>query len=278
STRGSTDALIGTQLGACVLERTLGVGGMGAVYLARQERPRRQVAVKVLRPPLTADPSARPAFLARFRREADATAALDPSNLLPLSPPLAPHRVAYLALPPLPAGPLAELLPREGPVSLGRALAYLEQVAAALDYAHAQGVIHRDVKPANLLLHPDGRLLLADFGIAGLLDRGNLLKEVTTLPRGGQLMGTPHYIAPEQIRGDAVGPPTDIYALGALAYTLLAGQPPFGDGTPTDILRRQLANLPRPLHVLRPDLPPRVAEVISTALAARPADRPTSAG
>src|SRR5262245_14807075 len=277
STRESTDELIGARLGSCVLERPLGAGGMGIVYLARQERPRRQVAVKVLRPRPGTESRTWPAFLARFRREADAAAALDHSNIVPIYHYGEQDGVAYLIMPYLPGGSLAALLAREGPLPLDHALNYLEQAAAALDYAHAQGIIHRDVKPSNLLLHPDGRLLLADFGIASLLVHDPGGPNAPTLPRDEPLLGTPNYIAPEQIRGERVSPATDIYALGALAFTLLANHPPFGDGTPSDILQRQLAGHPASLRALRPELSAHVEEVILTALAKGPADRPTSA-
>src|SRR5262249_55852956 len=176
-----------------------------------------------------------------------------------------------------PDGSLAGLLAREGPLPLDRALSFLEQTAAALDYAHAQGIVHRDVKPSNLLLHPDGRLLLADFGIARSQGSDQETPAVLGLSRDKPLLGTPNYIAPEQIRGDPVGPATDIYALGALAYTLLAGKPAFGEGAPGEVLRRQLAGRPRSLRALRPELPVRVEEAIISALAEHPMDRPASA-
>src|SRR5262249_21853336 len=190
----------------------------------------------------------------RSRREADAAAALDHSNIIPIYHYGEQDGVAYLIMPYLPGGSLAALLAREGPLPLDHALNYLEQAAAALDYAHAQGIIHRDVKPSNLLLHPDGRLLLADLGIASLVVHDHRIPGPSTRPRNEPLLGTPNYIAPEQIRGERVSPATDIYALGALAYTLLASQPPFGDGTSTDILHRQLAGRPRSLRALHPEL------------------------
>jgi serine/threonine protein kinase len=291
STVWNAATLIGTRLGSCVLERTLGVGGMGAVYLARQERPRRQVAVKVLRPLETGDPRAWSVFLARFRREADATAALDHANIVPIYEFGEQDGIAYLVMPYLADGSLDALLARAGPMPLDRATAYLAQAADALDYAHAHGIIHRDVKPSNLLLHPDGRLLLADFGIARPLDHADLATapgsgprldpsapDDPTLTHAGATIGTPQYMAPEQIRGEAVSAATDIYALGILAYALLGGRPPF-DGAATDeILRQQVVAEPWPLRSLRPDLPRPVEEVVLWALAKQPADRPANAG
>jgi Protein kinase domain len=285
STVWNAETLVGAWLGSCRLERPLGVGGMGAVYLARQERPHRQVAVKVLRPEVGAGPRERALFLARFRREADATAGLDHANIVPIYEFGEQDGIAYLVMPYLGSGSLADLLERRGPLPLERAFSYVAQAAAALDYAHAHGIIHRDVKPSNLLLHPDGRLLLADFGIARPLDRADLPPTGTegqdddtpTLTRGGLVMGTPEYMAPEQIEGASVGPAADVYALGTLAYTLLAGHPPF-KGDMGDVLRRQLSEPPPLLRLLRPDVPPQVETAITRALAKRPEDRPRSAG
>ena len=291
-------ALLGTRLGSCVLERPLG-GGMGAVYLARQERPHRLVAVKVLRPPETGNARAWPVFLARFRREADAMAALDHAQIVPIYEFGEQQGIAYLVMPYFADGSLDALLARTGPLPLERASTYLAQVAAALDYAHAHGIIHRDVKPSNLLIHPDGRLLLADFGIARPLARADHLlqgpgarspyapsasrppasePDDQALTLTGAPLGTPQYMAPEQIRGEAASAATDIYALGVLAYTLLAGRPPFDGGQTAELLRRQLMEAPRPLRSLRPDLPQPVDEAVVSALAKRPADRPTTAG
>jgi serine/threonine-protein kinase len=260
---------------------------MGAVYLARQARPRRQVAVKVLRPQLAADPEGWKVFLARFRREADATAALDHANIVPIYEFGEDGDLAYLVMPYLADGSLADLLTREGPLPLGRSLAYLSQAAAALDYAHAHGIVHRDVKPSNLLLHPDGRLLLADFGIARISGRfdigpdGSLtapVSEDASLTMAGRAMGTPQFMAPEQIRSEAIGPAADIYALGMVAYAMLAGKPAFDGDTSDEVLRRQLYERPPLLSAQRHDLPMQTEEVLRWALAKSAAERPGSAG
>ena len=234
ATRRDPATLNGTRLGSCVLEAPLGTGGMGAVYLARQERPHRKVAVKVLHQQLTSDPEAWRVFLQRFRREADATAALDHANIVPIFEFGEQQGVAYLVMPYLSDGSLAQVLDREGSLPLTRAVRYVEQIAAALDLAHRQGIVHRDVKPSNLLLHPDGRLMLADFGIARPLGGPDLIgpapgdeHEDMKLTRAGATMGTPEYMAPEQARGEQAGPPSDIYALGIVAYEMLSGEPPF---------------------------------------------------
>jgi serine/threonine protein kinase len=285
------DALSGTRLGSCILEDPLSIGTMGAVFLARQERPHRYVAVKVIHRHLASDPEAWQLFLTRFQREADATAALDHANIVPIYEFGETGDVAYLVMPYLPDGSLSTLISQQGTLALPLAITYLEQVAAALDYAHARGIVHRDVKPSNMLLHPDGRILLADFGIARPLDLPDLTTGSpvgaertpgsgtnTSLTQAGSSMGTPEFMAPEQVRGDAITPATDTYALGIAAYEMLAGETPFGGGDVTTVLRRQLVSPPPPLRASRSDISPRVEEVIFWALAKDPADRPASAG
>ncbi|HEX8032347.1 MAG TPA: serine/threonine-protein kinase [Ktedonobacterales bacterium] len=280
----NADTLNGMRLGSCLLESPLGIGGMGAVYLARQERPHRRVAVKVLRPQLATDPEAWRTFLERFRREADATAALDHANIVPIYEFGEQDNIAYLVMPYLADGSLAGLLEREGAQPLSRVLQYAEQAAAALDYAHAHGIVHRDVKPSNLLLHPDGRLLLADFGIARLLDRSEddevpeFALENSTLTQTGSAMGTPEYMSPEQVRGEHVGPAADIYALGIVAYVMLMGRSPFAGGDITAVMTRQLVSPPQPLRIEHPEISPKVEEAIFYAMAKEPGDRPATAG
>ncbi len=241
---------------------------------------------KSLRPDPSAGTQGESLFLARFRREADATASLDHGNIVPIYEFGELDGIAFLVMPYLSSGSLADLLKRHGPLSVERTLAYVAQIGAALDYAHAQGIVHRDVKPSNVLLHPDGRLLLADFGIARPLDRADPADALEydaeepdnpTLTRGGAVLGTPQYMAPEQITGDPVGPATDLYALGVLAYTLLAGHPPF-EGATGDVLRRQVGERPPSLRPLRPDVNSQMESALFRALAKRPEDRPRSAG
>jgi serine/threonine-protein kinase len=266
---------------------------MSAIYRARQERPRRQVAVKLLRAASAPSPDAWALTLARFHREADAAAALDHANIVPIYEfgveQTSEGEIAYIVMPYLADGSLATLLARQGPFTIPQTILYLEQAAAALDYAHQAGIVHRDVKPSNLLLHPDGRLLLADFGVARALNG----PPEASLTVSGMTMGTPEYMAPEQIRGERVGPTTDVYALGVVAYTLLAGHTPFetpalvqvGTSAPRDeqretraILARQLNEPPPPLRTERTGISPRLEEAIFWALAKDHADRPPSAG
>jgi serine/threonine protein kinase len=276
-----------------MLERLLGVGGMSAIYLARQERPRRQVAVKLLRAASAPSPDEWTRTLARFNREADAAASLDHANILPIYEfgveQTSEGEIAYIVMPYLADGSLGALLASQGPLNVPQTIVYLEQAGAALDYAHQMGIVHRDVKPSNLLLHPDGRLLLADFGVARALQA----PQDADLTATGMTMGTPEYMAPEQIRGERVGPTADVYALGVVAYTLLAGSTPFevpalapvgATGAQDErlvigaILARQLNEPPPPLRTQRAGVSPRLEEAIFWALAKDPTDRPPTAG
>ncbi|HET8846070.1 MAG TPA: serine/threonine-protein kinase, partial [Ktedonobacteraceae bacterium] len=166
--------LLGKTLGTCTLERLIGHGGMGAVYLARQQRPRRSVAVKVFLPGPALDDEARADFLARFRREADAIASLDHINIIPIYEYGEQNQQAYLVMPYISGGTLRQIINTRGPLPLNEALPLVEQIAEALDYAHKLGIIHRDIKPGNILFHADGRLLLADFGLAKILSETTL--------------------------------------------------------------------------------------------------------
>src|SRR5262249_25269520 len=159
-------SLGGVRLGSAIIVELLGVGGMSVVYRAQQECPRRHVAIKVLRPLLADDERTRSVLLARFQREADASAVLDHANIVPIYESGEEQGIGYYTMPYLADGSLPALVARRPPLTLPAVVGFVAQPAAALDYAHAQGVVHRDVKPSNLLLPPDGRLLLADFGIA----------------------------------------------------------------------------------------------------------------
>src|SRR5258707_15697254 len=199
--------------------------------------------------------------------------------------------MAFLVMPYLADGSLATMLARQGPLPVLRVLEYVEQAASALDHAHSRGLVHRDVKPSNLLLHPDGRVLLADFGIARPFagdplasmdelddERTGAAFEDVALTQTGSAMGTPEYMAPEQVQGEPVSPATDTYALGMVGYSLLREGTPLGGGEFGDVLSRQMIEPPQPLRFLRPDVPPRMEETIFWALAKEPADRPASAG
>jgi serine/threonine protein kinase len=244
---------------------------MGAVYLAQQSRPRRQVAVKVLLPATQLTPSQQAAFLERFRRETDAAASLEHANILPVHEYGEREGLAYLVMPYIGGGTLHDEVEREKPMPLPKVVNYLEQVAAALDFAHQHGVIHRDVKPANILMTADKRLLLTDFGLVKIIAEGQ--PPQTDLSIAGLLVGTPEYMAPEQVLGAAVDVRADIYSLGVILYYMVTGTVPFKALVPMQVAMQQLHISARPPQVLRPELPIQAAEVILRALAKSRDDR-----
>jgi hypothetical protein len=288
STGWNPDGFNDTQVGSCVLERSLSISSIGAVFLARQEHPHRLVAVKVIHRELAPDSEAWLLFLARFQREADATATLEHANIVPIYEFGETGDLAYLVMPYFPEGSLATRLEQRGPLPVAQTAQFVEQVAAALDYAHARGIIHRDVKPSNMLVHLDGRIMLGDFGIARLLHLPDLTSQLApepgdqqskaSLTEAGTALGTPDYMAPEQVQLETLSPATDVYALGIATYELLGGKTPFEGGGVPAVLQRHVTSPPPPLRALRPELPPRVEEVIFWALAKDPADRPATAG
>ncbi len=276
-----SNELLGQALGTCTLQRLLGRGGMGVVYLARQSRPRRTVAVKVLVPGMHSDPKARAEFLVRFRREADAIAGLDHVNIMPIFEYGEQGDLAFLVMPYVTGGTLRTKLDQRGILPLIEAIPIIEQAAAAIDNAHAQGIVHRDLKPGNILFHADGRVLLADFGLAKVI-RGNEEHDsngrLSTLTGTGIIVGTPEYLSPEQSTGQPIGPYTDIYALGIVLYQMLGGRVPFAGPSPVAIALKHALEAPPSLLSLNPALPPSVEAVVMKALAKLPEERYTSAG
>lgn len=271
----NAEALIGTVVGNCTLQQLIGQGGMGAVYLAQQERPRRQVAVKILMPATALKPHQLSAFLERFRRETDAAASLEHPNIMPVYEYGEGGGLAYLVMPYISAGTLRDVMEREGQMPLASAVSYMEQMAAALDFAHARGVIHRDIKPANMLLTSDGRLLLTDFGLVKLLTDQH--SEQMRLTGAGAPVGTPDYMAPEQVIGGEVDGRADQYSLGIVLFQMLTGTTPFQGETPMQIASQQLHRQPPPPRSLRPDLSEAAEQVLLKAMAKRPDERFTSA-
>ncbi len=267
------EALVGTVLGTCTLQQLVGQGGMGAVYLAQQSRPRRQVAVKVLLPITALKPHHLVAFLERFRRETDAAASLEHPNIMPVYEYGERDGLAYLVMPYISGGTLRDVMEREGALALPKVVNYLEQMAAALDFAHARGVIHRDIKPANILLTPEGRLLLTDFGLVKILSEGQ--EAQARLTGAGAPVGTPDYMSPEQVMGAEVDGRADQYSLGIILYQMVTGTTPFQGETPMQIAAQQLHMQPSSPRLLRPDLPAAAEQVMLKAIAKRSGDRYT---
>ena len=262
--------LTGRTLGTCVLEDLVGQGGMGAVYLARQTRPARRVAVKVLLPNTAMSSDVYQAFLARFRREADVVAKLEHVNIMPIYEYGEQDNLAYLVMPYLNGGSLRDVLQKQGALPLEQTATYLDQAASALDYAHAQGVIHRDLKPANFLLAADGRLVLADFGIARIMEETSSGSGLTST---GMIIGTPEYMAPEMVNGEQVDYRADIYELGIVLFQMLSGHVPFRGTTPIVVITKQIQQALPSLHQLNPAIPAPIDAVIQKATAKRREDR-----
>ena len=271
------DSLTGKTLGTCILENLIGQGGMGAVYLARQIRPSRHVAVKVLLSNVTTNSSLYKEFLVRFRHEADVVARLEQINIMAIYEYGEQDGIAYLVMPYFPGGSLRDLLARNSALSLQEAATFIDQAAAALDFAHAHGVIHRDLKPGNFLLSSDGRLVLADFGIARMLwDSDSTFRAALT--GTGAFLGTPEYMAPEMLNGEPIDHRADIYALGIVLFQMLSGQVPFRGNTPFAVATKHLQEPPPSLHQINPAILPAVDSIIQKALAKKREDRYVSAG
>ncbi|MEO9060273.1 MAG: serine/threonine-protein kinase, partial [Ktedonobacteraceae bacterium] len=274
-----SNQLLGQALGTCVLKGLLGRGGMGVVYLAHQSRPRRSVAVKVLMPGLLLESSIRAEFLVRFRREADAIAALDHVHIMPIYEYGEQEDLAYLVMPHVTGGTLREVLEKRGRLPLNEIVPIIEQAAAALDYAHAQGIIHRDLKPGNILFHADGRVVLADFGLAKILNETNEMQHESSNPSSaGTIIGTPEYFSPEQSTGNPVDQRTDVYSLGIVLYQMLTGRVPFTGSTAVAIAVKHTIEMPPSPSALNPTIPRSVEAVVMKAIAKKPENRYASSG
>jgi serine/threonine-protein kinase len=246
------------------VEQKLGEGGMATVYLAEDRKHERQVALKVLRPELAAVIGAD-----RFLAEIKTTAKLQHPNILPLHDSGEADGFLFYVMPYVEGESLRDRLERDRQLPVEEAVRIASEVAEALEYAHEHGVIHRDVKPENILLHA-GRPLVADFGIALAVNVGGGHRMTET----GLSLGTPHYMSPEQATGDAhVGPGTDVYALGCVLYEMLVGDPPYIGSTPQMILGKIISGGPASATEVRSAVPANVDAVIRKALEKLPADR-----
>ena len=251
------------------LERQLGAGGMATVYLAEDVKHHRKVAIKVLHAELSAILGPE-----RFLKEIELTANLQHPHILPLFDSGSADGLLYYVMPYIEGETLRTRLEREGQLPVATAVRIATEVADALEYAHKRGVIHRDVKPENILLQ-DGRALVADFGIALAVQQAGGQRMTQT----GLSLGTPQYMAPEQAMGErTIDARADVYALGAVTYEMLAGEPPFTGATAQAIVARVITEQPRSLTAQRRSIPSAVDQAVRTALQKLPADRFQSAG
>jgi serine/threonine protein kinase len=258
---------IGTEVAGFRIESVLGRGGMSVVYVAEQVRLGRKVALKVLTTELAWDEQ----FRERFVRESHIAATIDHPNIIPIYDAGEADGLLYIAMRFVRGPDLKEILKR-GQLGVGRTIFLLEQVGSALDAAHAHSLVHRDVKPGNILLEEStDHAYLTDFGVA---------KQTTArgLTSTGHFLGTVEYAAPEQIEGGTVDARTDVYALGCVLYECLTGAPPFSQGTEHAVLHAHLVDPPPSVTRIRPDLPQAFDGVIATAMAKIADDRFSSCG
>ncbi|MCO6445569.1 MAG: protein kinase [Anaerolineae bacterium] len=260
------DALIDKQFGEFTVKEVVGRGGMATVYRAEQPLMRRDVALKVIRLNDVADKNRD--FSARFASEAKLIASLEHPNILPVYSYGITGEYAYLAMRFLRGGTLEDLLNGE-PMPLEYAIRMFQQFAHGLAYAHSKGIIHRDIKPSNILLDEEDNAYLTDFGLAKLIDAE------AGFTKTGQIMGTPVYMSPEQLKGEALDFRSDVYALGCLLYEMLTGSPPFSssDGDVIPVIFKHLQTHPEAPSERNPSLPPAFDAVVLRALAKAPADR-----
>jgi len=238
--------------------RKLGAGGMGAVYLAEQVSIDRKVALKVLRPDFSNDSQ----FVHRFRREARLAAALNHRNVVTIYEfDQAEDGSLFIAMEYLQGRTLDEVIRQDAALPVGRAVRLGQQIAQGLEAAHRAGVIHRDIKPQNIMVGPGDEVKLMDFGIARLADAA-----ASGLTTAGVVIGTPGYMAPEQIEGGEITNQTDIYAFGVLLYEMLTGRLPFSAPSARAVLAKQLCEIPVRVGTLNPKVPPAIERVVMQAL------------
>jgi len=257
--------LTGRQLGDYRLLRRLGRGGMADVYLAEQSSLLRQVAFKVLKRNLADDNTS----VKRFHNEAQAAASLVHANIVQIHEVGCIDGIHFIAQEYVQGQNLRQFLARQGPVDLKLAVAVLRQVASALHKAGQAGIIHRDVKPENILLSSNGEVKVADFGLARVARPDGAVD----LTQVGITMGTPLYMSPEQVEGRQIDPRSDIYSFGVTCYQMFTGQPPFQAETALGVAVQHLRSAPRPLEELRPDVPLGLCNIVHKMLAKDPDDR-----
>lgn len=262
----TTAALLRAVQGEFQLVREIGRGGMGVVYHAIDERLARAVAIKTLPPHLAADPAVR----ARFLREARTAGALSHPNIVPIYQAAERDGVVYFVMALVEGESLAEQIARLGPLDTASLLPVVRQLASALDYAHEEGVVHRDVKAENVLLDRHGRALVTDFGIARVT-------EAQPLTATGTVLGSVHYMSPEQVSGETLDGRSDLYAIGVLMFFALTGRFPFERNAASAVLVAHVNATPPRVRELAREIPAPIDDVIAKLLAKAPADRLGSA-
>jgi serine/threonine-protein kinase len=267
---GLPQDLTDRRVGDYQVLRKLGQGAMGQVYLARQLSLKRDVALKILR----GDHAANPVALQRFQAEAEAVAQLTHPNIVQVFAVGEHDGLQYIALEYVDGRNLRDYLARKGAPELPLALSILRQVAAALQRAGEVGLVHRDVKPENIMITRKAEVKVADFGLSRhFAGGGSSGAESLHLTQSGMTLGTPLYMSPEQVQGLPVDHRSDIYSFGVTAYHLLAGQPPFTGATPFEVALKHVREVAPPLAGLRPDLPAALCAVVHRMMAKSPADR-----
>ena len=265
------DQLQRTLGGAYTLERELGGGGMSQVFLAEETALGRKVVVKVLPPGRTGDVN-----IERFKREIQVAARLQHAHIVPVLSAGETNGLPYYTMPFVEGDSLRARLAK-GPLSTTETVNILRDVARALAYAHERGVVHRDIKPDNVMLS-GGSAVVTDFGIAKAISASRTDSPDATLTQVGTSLGTPAYMAPEQAAGDpATDHRADLYAFGCMAYEMLAGEPPFVEKGPQQLLAAHMSKTPDPISGRRADVPPALATVITQCLSKDPGERPSSA-
>jgi serine/threonine protein kinase len=264
--------LAGQTLGEFFVRRLLGRGGMGEVYEADQTALQRRVALKVLREELVKDPT----YLQRFQAEARTIARIQHPNIVSVITIGERDHIHFMAMEFVDGRNLRDHISRQGALEEKEVVAILKKTAAALQRAHEEGVVHRDVKPENILItrktpNRPSEVKVADFGLARRMEGD------ASVTQSGMTMGTPLYMSPEQIRGETVDPRSDVYSLGVTAYHMLAGEAPYTGDSPMAVAVRHLAGNPTPLSELRPDVSPELCRLVERMMAVRPEERIQSA-